>query len=251
MQVNKWFAMIVTALMCAGGCASASGSRSAHESSPAVPPDAVLLEVIPPQWAAQSPEARAFSRAIVEKHILQLQDPDLIARAMPEAKQVEDFKAQHKDPNAALERALHVRIIPRSLIIELYVDRAVAGVDAPRLAVLIANQHLEDERQHAQDKLQETAIHLNNLKTKYQFQLRQTDEDLRELMSELAAPTTRGIEAEKKTAVLRDKIEVMKEERQRMHEELSRVSGRLDGISQKDETAAGEIRLLRAPSTKR
>jgi len=208
-----------------------------------VAPTSVLIDVVPPDWIKNSSDPMPLWQAIAKKHVIQLKDPALLHQVLRNEDVTKGLKRRDDAVAGAFDKAINARVVPGTVLIEVYIDSSVAGEDAPRLADAIVKQHFENDRQLAQNQLLERSVQLNNLKQKYQFRLRDLQAEIREKTIDLSAATQPADAAENKLA--RYQLEQAKDVATETRELLATVNKSLDHIS--ESTQQGELRLLRSP----
>jgi hypothetical protein len=149
---------------------------------------AALVEVLPSDATQSSPAATDLVNRLIHKHVLLLQHPALITQVLknPDLKRAAWLTSdKDRTPQDKLLSTIRVRAVPETNIIELAIDPATAGDDAPMLAEAIVNQHLENQKLLVQNAQLERSVVLNNLKQRYQFRKEELVKNVREKAGEL------------------------------------------------------------------
>lgn len=145
-----------------------------------IDPHVALLEIVPPKSIQQSPAAIDLINRLMRKHVLLLRHPTLVAQVLNTAEIAKLPIGQQPGAAGKLAKAIRIRIIPDTNVIELAIDPDIAGGGAGAIAEALVNQHLDNQKLISQNAMLERSVMLNNMKTRYQFRKDELGRDLRE-----------------------------------------------------------------------
>src|SRR4051812_25555499 len=131
--------------------------------------NAALIEIVPPGTMQQSPAAPELINRLMRKHVLLLQHPLLVKQVIENPKITKAEWIMGDDPVGRVTKAIRIRMIPGTNIIEFSIDPALGNINTAELAEALDNHHLDNVNMISQNKSLERSVMLNNLKQRYQF----------------------------------------------------------------------------------
>jgi len=209
---------------------------------------AAVIEVVPPPWVETSADADALWQRLIAKHAALLQHTHLIREVVRTEIKTSTIR-EWADRTAEVEDALRVRIVPGTPLIEVLVERDVAGVKAATWAGSLTRQYVENEKAEREQRQQFRREAVRNLLQRYEFRVQELSRIVTDAEGATNAPTTRpdGSTGGLAAATQRTQLAQARNDLRQTQELLDDLRKREEAIHLQEDPDRLEIRIVCEP----